>query len=111
MAQYTELDLDQGTDFTFDVDLTNKDGAVVNCSGFSFASTIRKSWYSAKPTANLTVTILDAANGNVTFGLTAAQTANIKPGRYLFDVKQTDNVGQKSRLFEGILTVNPQVTK
>ena len=111
MAQYTELDLDQGTDFNFDVDLTKDDGTIIDCTGYNFASSIRKSFYSLKSTANLAVTILSAANGNVTFGLTAAQTANIKPGRYLFDVKQTDNVGQKTRLFEGIITVNPQVTK
>ena len=111
MAQYTELDLDQGTDFNFEVDLTNPDGSVINCAGYSFASSIRKSFYSHRSTANLTVNIVSAANGNVTFGLTAAQTANIKPGRYLFDVKQTDNAGKKTRLFEGVVTVNPQVTK
>jgi len=111
MAQYTELDLDQGTDFNLDIDLTKNDGTIINCAGYSFASSIRKSYYSRRPVANLTVTILDAANGNVTLGLTAAQTANIKPGRYLFDIKQTDNTGLKTRLTEGIITVNPQVTK
>lgn len=111
MAQYTELNIDQGTDFKFDIDLTNNDGSVINCAGYVFASSIRKSYYSARPTANLTVTITDSANGAVSFGLTSAQTATIKPGRYLFDVKQTDDAGKKSRLFEGIATVYPQVTK
>lgn len=111
MAQYTELNLDQGTDASYDINLTEDDGSPINCTGYSFACSMRKSYFSLRPTANLTVTIIDAANGNVSIGLTAAQTANIKPGRYLYDVKQTDNVGQKTRIFEGIITVNPQVTK
>jgi hypothetical protein len=47
----------------------------------------------------------------VFFTLNAATTANIKAGRYLFDVKQVDNVNTTTRLIEGIITVNPQVTK
>lgn len=111
MAQYTELNIDQGTDFTFTLDLTNTDGSATNCAGYVFASSIRKSYYSSRPTANLTVTVVDASNGTISFGLTSSQTANIKAGRYLFDVKQTDDAGKKSRLFEGVATVYPQVTK
>ena len=111
MAEYIELNLDQGSDFKFDADLTNNDGTVANCAGYRFASSLRKSFYSARPTANMTVTIVDASNGNVSFSLSSTQTANIKAGRYLFDVKQTDNQGNKTRLFEGIITVNPQVTR
>lgn len=111
MSQYTELDLDQGTDYNIFIDLTNNDGTTINCAGYSFAMTMRKSYYSHRPTANLTATIIDAPNGNISFSLTAAQSANIKPGRYLYDIKQTDTLGKKSRVFEGIITVNPQVTK
>lgn len=111
MAQYTELDMDQGADVSYDINLTEDDGSPINCASYTFSSSMRKSYFSLRPTANLTVTIIDAANGNVSIGLTAAQTANIKPGRYLYDVKQTDNVGQKTRIVEGIITVNPQVTK
>lgn len=111
MAEFSEIDIDQGTDFNLDINLTANDGTVINCTSYSFSSSIRKSFYSLRSTANLTVTILDAANGNVSLGLTAAQTANIKAGRYLYDIKQVDNVGQKIRLVEGIVTVNPQVTK
>lgn len=111
MAQFVELELDQGTDFNYDLDLTDDDGVAINVTNFVFSSTIRKSYYSTNPTANLTVTILNAANGNVFFSLNAATTSNIKAGRYLFDVKQIDNVNATTRLVEGIITVNPQVTK
>jgi hypothetical protein len=111
MAQFVELDIDQGSDFNFDLDVADDDGVAVNVTNYTFTSSIRKSYYSTSPTANLTVTILNASNGNVIFSLNAATTSNIRAGRYLFDVKQLDNVNATTRLVEGIITVNPQVTK
>lgn len=111
MAQYVELDLDQGTDLSYNLDLTQDDGSPLNVTNFIFTSSIRKSYYSANVTANLSVTLVDAANGNVTLTMNAATTSNIKAGRYLFDVKQKDAANVTTRLVEGIITVLPQVTK
>lgn len=111
MAQFIELDIDQGTDFNLDLDLTNDDGTVINVTNYTFSSSIRKSYHSSAVAANLTVTIHDAANGNVVLSLNSATTANIKSGRYLFDVKQIDASNTTTRLVEGVVTVLPQVTK
>jgi hypothetical protein len=43
--------------------------------------------------------------------LTDGQTANIKAGRYLFDVETVDTGGVVTRILEGIITVTPGVTK
>lgn len=111
MAQFIELDLDQGTDFNMDLDLTNDNGVAINVTNYTFTSSIRKSFYSLNPTANLTVTVHNATNGNITLSMNSALSANIRPGRYLFDVKQVDSQNTTSRVIEGIITVNPQVTK
>ncbi len=111
MAQFIELDLDQGATFTVDLDLTKNDGSVLNIANYSFTSSMRKSFYSSSVTANLTVTVANTSNGNVILSLNAATTSNIKAGRYLFDVKQIDNSNVTTRLVEGIITVLPQVTK
>lgn len=111
MAQFIELDLDQGTDFNIDLDLTNDNGVAINVTNYTFTSSIRKSFYSLNPTANLTVTIQNATNGNITLSMNSATSSNIRPGRYLFDIKQVDSQNTKSRIMEGIITVNPQVTK
>ena len=111
MAQFVELVIDQGTDFSFDLDLTTDDGTPINVTGYSFTSSIRKSYYSSSATANLNVAVANAVGGNVIFSMNSATTANIKAGRYLFDVKSKDAANSTSRLVEGIITVNPQVTK
>ena len=111
MASFVELSLDQGTDFSVNIDLTNDDGSVINVTNYTFSSSIRKSYYSANTTANLIVTIASAANGNVALTMNAATTANIKAGRYLYDVKMTNDNNTTSRVIEGIITVYPQITK
>jgi hypothetical protein len=111
MASFVELSCDQGTDFSVNIDLTNDDGSTINVTNYTFSSSIRKSYYSANATANLTVTIASAANGNVALSMNAATTANIKAGRYLYDVKMKDSSNTTSRVIEGIITVFPQITK
>lgn len=108
---YTELTLDQGTTFESTIDLVNDDGVAINVAGYVFSGQIRKSYYSLNPTANLTITVSDSANGNVLVSINAAATANIAAGRYLYDIKMTDTSNVVTRIVEGIITVTPQVTK
>ena len=111
MAQFVELNLDQGTDFEFDLNITGADGAPTNVSNYIISSSIKKSYYSSTATANMAVTIADAANGSLVLSMNSAVTSNIKAGRYLFDIKQVNSANVTSRLVEGIITVLPQVTK
>lgn len=108
---YAELTVDQGSTFESTIDLVTDDGAVINVAGYVFTGQIRKSYYSTNPTANLTLTIVDAANGNVKVSMSAATTANIKAGRYLYDIKMVDTSSSVTRLVEGIITITPQVTR
>jgi ribosomal protein S1 len=108
---YAELTVDQGSTFESTIDLVTDDGAVINVAGYVFTGQIRKSYYSTNPTANLTLSIVDAANGNVKVSITAANTANIKAGRYLYDIKMKDTSNTVTRLVEGVITITPQVTR
>jgi hypothetical protein len=108
---YAELTVDQGTTFETFLDLIADDGASINIAGYTFAGSIRKSYYSKSPTANLTIVINNAGSGNVLISMNSATTANIKAGRYLYDVKMTDTTNTVTRIVEGIMTITPQVTK
>lgn len=108
---YVELTLDQGTTFETSLSLTNDDQTTINVTNYTFSAQIRKSYYSSNPTANITVTVSDAANGNVKLSMDSANTANVKAGRYLYDLLMTDTGGVKTRVIEGIITVTPQVTR
>jgi hypothetical protein len=112
MAAWTELYIDQGADFSYVInlsdDLTN---ANINVSNYIVRSQMRRSYYSANASANITCTISNADNGEITISMNANTTANIKAGRYLFDVETLDPLGVKSRVLEGIITVTPEITR
>jgi hypothetical protein len=110
MAAYVELYMDQGATFNNVINITDDvTNTPVNVSGYTVTSQMRRSYYSANATANIVCTITDASNGEVTMSLSAANTANIKAGRYLFDLKTVDTLDVVSRILEGIITVTPQV--
>lgn len=112
MAAYVELYVDQGTTFNNIINLTDDTtNTPVNVYGYTITSQMRRSYYSANITANITCTITDSTNGEITMSMTAANTSNIKAGRYLFDVKTVDRTNITSRILEGIITVTPQVAR
>jgi hypothetical protein len=108
---YAELTIDQGTTFSSVIDLSNDDNTPINLANTSFEAQIRKSYYSSTPTANIVVTVENEANGRVRLTLDAANTANIKAGRYLYDLKMTNEANTVIRVVEGIVTISPQVSR
>ena len=112
MAAYAELYLDQGTTFNNIINLTDDlTNAYINVSGYVVRSQMRRSYFSANVSANIVCTITDAANGEITMSLPAANTSALKAGRYLYDVEVVDTAGTTSRILEGIITVTPEVTR
>lgn len=109
MGTKVNLVVDQGTTFETTINLTDDDGDLVNLTGYSGAGQVRKHYTSSNAT-NMTIT-LGGANGTVTMGMSANTTASLTSGRYVYDVELTDPSGDVSRIFEGIITVTPQVTR
>lgn len=108
---YAELTIDQGSTFETSITITGDDGDVLNVTNYTFTSSIKKSYYSSNVSANITVGIMDANTGNINLFISAATTANLKAGRYLYDVKMTNSSNVSTRIVEGILIVTPQVTR
>jgi hypothetical protein len=109
MGTKINLVVDQGATFETTINLTDDLGELVDLTGYTGAGQIRKHYTSSNAT-NLSVT-LGGANGTVTLGLSANATANLTAGRYVYDVEVTDNNSVITRIFEGIVTITPQVTR
>lgn len=110
MAEYVEIDIDQGTDFSLNLGLKEDDGTPKDVVGYTFSSYIKKSFYSTSSVAEFSVNYTNANTGDIVLYLTSSQTTDIKPGRYLFDIKQKSANNAVERIAEGIVTINPQVT-
>jgi len=78
--------------------------------GYSASSQMRKSYYATSNTI-ITSTITGNANGEITLSMTAANTANLTPGRSVFDLLITSPTGVKTRVIEGVIVISPGVTR
>jgi len=109
MGTKVNLVVDQGATFETTINLTDDNGDLVDLTGYTGAGQIRKH-YTSSNAVNITVT-LGGVDGTVTLGLSANTTANLVSGRYVYDVEVYDPSNVVSRIFEGIVTVTPQVTR
>lgn len=110
-AGYSELFLEQGADFNASITLDDVGGVAFNLVNYSASSQMRKSYYSSNAAATFSVsTGNDPKLGVITLSLSAANTANIYAGRYVYDV-YVAKANNRIRVLEGIINVSPQVTK
>lgn len=108
MAIKANIVIDQGTDFSTTVNITDEDGVAVDLTGYTGAAQLRK-WYTSSNATSFDVTL---SNSTVTLGLTSSVTTGLVAGRYVYDVELTDTSSNTiSRILEGIVTVTPNVTR
>lgn len=109
-AGYVNLYIEQGTTYSTTILLDDVNYVAYNLVGYTASSQIRKSYYQANATATF-ATSIDAANGTITLSLTAPTTANIAPGRYVYDTILKDSSNTVSRILEGIAEISASVTR
>lgn len=110
MAMTAYLDIDQGSDFTTEITLENDDGTPMSLVGFDIYSQFRKS-YGSTVGYTFDTLITNATQGKFTLSLLGTASSGIRPGRYLYDVEISNSTPSKARVLEGIITINPEITK
>jgi len=114
MGAKANIIVDQGTDFSTTITVTDDDGNVTDLTGYTAAGQIRKHYESSDSTAFTVSFGSPRSDGQVTLSLTRTVTANIEAGRYVYDVELSfvDDSGNSlvERLLEGSIYVKPSVT-
>ena len=110
MAGYAELTIEQGADFSTTITVNDNTGNPQVLTSYTASSQLRKSYYSSTA-YDLTAEVTTPANGVITLSMTSANTANLTPGRMLYDVLITSPTGVKTRVVEGIMVIMPSVTR
>ena len=108
MATVSNVVIDQGTTFSLELNLTNDDTTAKDLTNYTVTSQMRKSYEATTATAFTTAQV--NATGKITISLTAAETAAIKAGRYVYDIN-IESSTETLRVLEGIVTVTPEVTR
>ena len=108
MAIKSNLTVDQGANFLYNVYLIDANGTAIDISGYTGNCQIRKTYTSTTyNTMNVAVT---GASGLVSLTMNSTVTANLTSTRYVYDLELTSN-NVVSRILEGTITVSPQVTR
>lgn len=110
MAITADLDIDQGSHFVATMDLQNDDETPMNLNGFQVYSQFRKSYMSTLG-HNFQCEVVNPTAGQIRLTLTGTYSSSIRAGRYLYDVEIVSQSGLKTRVVEGIVTINPEITK
>ena len=110
MAIIANLYIDQGTDFSVTVDVTDSAGDILDLDGYTASAQIRKTYSSSTVSATFSTTI-SASAGQVTLDLTDAQTSALTAGRYVYDLNIESGGGVITRVIEGQAIVTPGVTR
>lgn len=110
MAAYSEIVIEQGATFTSNVTVEDTAGSAINLTSYLAESQMRKSYYTSSY-YTIVANVSDPTNGTITLSMTSANTANVTPGRYVYDLKITAPDETVTRVVEGIVTVLPSVTR
>lgn len=108
MAERIHLSIDQGTHWSYSKTIYNTAGEPVsNVTSNTFKCQIRKTPLSS---VSVSANAVGIDPGMVKISLVPGDTECLTPGRYCYDVIMISNTNIITRVFEGIITLNPAVT-
>ena len=111
MATLSNLFIDQDSDFSTTITIAGSDDVVLDLTGYTALAQMRKSYSSTTATSFTTTFDSDRTTGKLTLSLTDVQTGALSSGRYVYDVVIIASGGDKTRVVEGIATINPSVSR
>lgn len=109
MAINVNMIVDQGSDFSVEIELTDNVGEPYDLTGAEICAQMKRSFYSKTFHEISTAIVGDEVNGVIELGIDSETTMALRDGRYVYDVVVKKD-GKKKRVIEGIVTLTPMVT-
>ena len=108
MAQEINLTVDQGSNLSIEITVSDANGDLWDLSSYTVESQVRKN-----PYTNTAYTFVGsgAANGLLTLTMNAETSAAVPAGRYLYDVEIISVTNTTTRVQEGLIVFSPNITK
>ncbi|QZI94464.1 tail fiber protein [Methylophilales phage Melnitz-1 EXVC043M] len=111
MATISNIFINQHADFSTNVTISDSNGSALDLTSYTALAQVRKTYESTSATSFTATFDSDRTTGKITLSLTDTQTAALESGRYVYDLLITGVSGDKTRVVEGIATVNPSVSR
>lgn len=103
--------VEQGASFSRTLTIESTPGTPLNLTGYSFAGKMRKNLADATAAVAFTLSISDAANGQVLWTLTPTQTDTLAAQVHRYDIEMTAPGGTVTRILEGEAWVSGSATR
>ena len=115
MAQYEDIEIDQGTSVKYQIQLLDVNGGKRDLSNYFVRGSLKHTYGSDSATAVNFLTNIDAppSNGIINFSLSPQQTSTLVQRRYVYDIEieyDNNNVAVVERVLEGKVFISKQVT-
>lgn len=110
MAIYSNISVDQGSDFYSSIDLETLDQQPLNIVNYTARAQIRKTYASANY-VDFNASVVDETTGKISISLSSDQTSAMKAGRYVYDVEIVSSAGEVTRVLEGQVEITPSATR
>ena len=115
MAQYEDIEIDQGTSVKYQIQLLDVGGGRRDLSDCFVRGSLKHTYGSDSSTAVNFLANIDAPpeNGIINFSLNPQQTSTLTQRRYVYDVEieyEKDSVAVVERVLEGKAFLSNQVT-
>lgn len=110
MATKTNLLIDQGSDFSTILTISDTSGGGYDLSDYTPRGQMRKS-YSSSTSYSFDVTVSNASEGQIQVQLSANTSSTMTAGRYVYDIEIESSGGAITRVLEGVVTLTPEVTR
>lgn len=111
MAQYVELYLDQGSDFSQTLTLTDDvTGLPLNVASYLVAANAKVSFITANVAFAFTCTKVDSLNGNIAISFSGVNSALVDARKYVYDIKTISPSNTSTRIIQGVVEISPAVS-
>lgn len=107
MSSQLNIYIDQGTDFRLTVELFDDDDLDLPIDNYSFYGDVKK-LYSEKRTAEFE---FEKNQNDITLVMDSDATAQLKPGKYSYDVIMKKPTGELSKILNGVAFVISTITE
>lgn len=108
MTSQTNFYVDQGTDFSVDIDFYADDGSIMDITNLTFSCDAKKIFSSSKA-FSFSTSKISPSQGKLELFLNANNTVGVEPGKYQYDVLMTSNT-DVTKILEGIVFIVSTVT-
>ena len=108
-AESVNIQIDKGTDFSQNFVMKNPDQTIIDLTGYTGVSKIRKYPEDLSSSSSFTVGIA-STTGTITLSMGATITSNLTVGRNYYDILITSGSSVVSKAFEGSVIVNSTIS-